>query len=75
MEPIYEMLNGRQVLKKWVPMLNTCDRPMCDACANHVGPDTDLCDEHNTEIAKVRSAQAEKLHQKRLRQMGLEDDS
>ena len=74
MEPIYGTLNGRRILKKWVPRLNTCDRPMCDACANHVEPDTDYCDFHNTEIARAESAKAEALHQERLRKMGMDDD-
>ena len=47
---------------------------MCDACANHVEPDTDYCDFHNTEIARAESTKAEALHQERLRKMGMEED-
>lgn len=73
MEPIFETMNGRRVLKRWIPSLNTCDRPMCDACANHVEPDTDYCDFHSNEIAKTRSAKAEELYRKMLRNLGMEE--
>jgi DNA helicase TIP49 (TBP-interacting protein) len=47
---------------------------MCDVCANHVEPDTDFCDFHNSEIARAESTKAEVLHRERLRKMGMEDD-
>ena len=33
------------------PSLNTCDKPMCDGCANSVGDDTDYCNEHYNEFS------------------------
>lgn len=65
---------GRKVGKIWIPSISTCDRPMCDACANHIDPDTDYCDEHNTEIARARSAKAEQLYQEQLRRLGIEEE-
>lgn len=68
-EPIYGIMNGRRIIKKWVASINTCDRPMCDTCANHTEPDTDYCDFHNTEIARMRSEKAEELYQEQLRML------
>lgn len=72
---------GRKVRKIWIPSIFTCDRPMCDACANHlprdaflVDHDIDYCDEHNTEIARARSAKAEQLYQEQLRRLGIEEE-
>lgn len=65
---------GRKLRKIWIPYLNTCDRPMCDACANHVDPDTDYCDEHNNELAIQRSLKAEALFQEQVRQFDMSDD-
>lgn len=39
----------------------TCDKPMCDACANHVGEDTDFCDEHNNEFSIFKTTQVERF--------------
>lgn len=33
----------------------TCDRPMCDVHAHHIGRDTDYCDEHNNEFSRKRT--------------------
>ncbi len=63
---------GNIVRKVWYPSMCTCDRPMCDSCANHIDPDTDFCDFHNSEIAKIRSEKAEHLYQKRILREGLE---
>lgn len=73
MEPIYGTMNGRRIIKKWVARIVTCDRPMCDTCANHIEPDTDYCDFHNSEIARMRSAKAEALYQEQLRRLDKDD--
>lgn len=65
--------HGHPKKTEWAS-INTCDRPMCDACANHIDPDTDFCDEHNTEIARARSAKAERLYQEQLRRLGIEEE-
>lgn len=51
------------------PSINTCDRPMCDECANHYGDDTDFCDEHNNELARKRTVEAERAFQNQLKRM------
>lgn len=63
---------GNKMKKVWVPYWNTCDRPMCDACANHVEPDTDYCDQHNNEFDIKMSTKAEKLFRKMLVEEGRE---
>jgi len=75
MKPIYDKdKHGNILRKRWIPNLNTCSRSLCDACAHHFAPDTDYCDLHSSRVARARSAKAERLHQERLRQMGLEDE-
>lgn len=56
------------------PSLDTCDRPMCDECANHYGEDTDFCDGHNNELARARTAKAEQLFQEQLKRLGIEEE-
>lgn len=64
---------GRKIKTEWAS-INTCDRPMCDACAHHNGEDTDFCDEHDTEIAKIRSAKAERIYHEQLCNLGIEEE-
>lgn len=55
--------------------LETCDKPMCDECANHVaGTDTDYCDEHNNQLSIYRSEQAERIHQERLKRLVISEE-
>lgn len=61
---------GNKLRKVWIPQLGTCDRPMCDECANHIEPDTDYCDFHNNEFDIKMSMKAEKLYQKMLEEEG-----
>lgn len=51
--------------------IDTCDKPMCDECANHVGEDTDYCDEHNNQMAIYRTEQGERVHKERLKKLGI----
>ena len=59
---------GRSVFKNGKPVkrphtsMNTCDRPMCDACSNRTG-DTDFCDEHNNEVCGEATRRSESLFQ------------
>lgn len=46
-------------------LLNLCDKEMCKKCANLVGEDTHVCDEHNHEVA-IRKA---KKLRKRLKKL------
>lgn len=46
---------------------STCDKPMCDECAHHIGKDTDYCDEHCNEFSQVRT-------DKENRRLGLETE-
>ena len=76
MEPSYlEDEYGNRLRKIWLPHMDTCNRPMCAACAHHYAPDTDYCDEHDNELARKRSAEAEKLFQEQLRALGIEEES
>lgn len=61
---------GRTITTEWAA-LDTCDKPMCDRCANHVGADTDFCDEHNNQIAMHKTEKAERIHQERLKDLGI----
>ena len=75
MEALYQTDDyGHKLRKRWVASIDTCSRPMCAACAHHYDPDTDFCDEHNSEIARVRSAKAEQLYQEQLRALGIEEE-
>lgn len=65
---------GRSRSYQWAS-IDTCDRPMCDECANHVGEDTDYCDEHFNELAMLRTRKADALHQEQLRRLGLFNDT
>lgn len=64
---------GRKIKTEWAS-IGTCDRPMCDACAHHYGEDTDFCDEHNTELARYRTAKAERIHKEQLKRLGIEEE-
>ena len=64
---------GRTVKTEW-HNLNTCDRPMCDDCTNHHEPDTDYCDLHGNEMARLRTAHAEVLYKKQLAKFGIEEE-
>ena len=39
-----------------LPNGKTCDKPMCNSCRNTIGPDLDVCREHNNpiDIAKTK---------------------
>jgi ribosomal protein L37E len=39
----------------------SCDIPMCRKCANHIGPDNDVCDHHFNEFS-VKKAQANRVN-------------
>jgi len=61
---------GRERTREWAA-LDTCHRPMCDECANHIGKDTDYCDEHNNQLAIYRTEQGERVHLERLKELGI----
>lgn len=64
---------GRERTTEWAA-IDTCDKPMCDECANHVGEDTDYCDEHYNQLAIHRTEQGERVHQERLKKLGISEE-
>lgn len=64
---------GRQITTEWAA-IETCDKPMCDQCANHVGEDTDFCDEHYNEISMLRTERADQVHKEQLKRLGIEEE-
>ena len=55
--------------------LDTCDKPMCDECTNHMGNDTDYCDEHNNQLVIHKTKQGERVHHKRLKELGITEEA
>ncbi len=51
--------------------IGTCDKPMCDECANHTGEDTDYCDEHYNQIAMYRTEQGDRVYKEQLQRLGI----
>lgn len=64
---------GRKTTSEWAS-INTCDRPMCDECANHVGEDIDYCDEHFNEFSMIKAERAERIHKERLQRLGISEE-
>lgn len=50
---------GRLRRAEWAS-IETCDRPMCD--------------EHDNEIARYRTAMAERIHKEQLKRLGIEEE-
>jgi hypothetical protein len=52
------------------PNIDTCDKPMCDDCANNIKDNFDLCNEHNykhcLEITRIADKAFEELCDKIL---------
>ncbi len=64
---------GRKITREWAS-IDTCDKPMCDDCANHMGQDTDFCDEHNNEMSLYKTTQAERVHKEQLKELGISEE-
>ena len=64
---------GREHTTEWAS-IRTCDKPMCDECTNHVGKDTDFCDEHYNEISMHRTERADQVHKEQLKRLGITEE-
>lgn len=64
---------GRKVTREWAS-IDTCDKPMCTDCANHMGEDTDFCDEHNNELSLYKTTQAERVHKEQLKELSISEE-
>lgn len=43
--------------------LNTCDKPMCAACAHHIEPDKDYCQEHSNELMLEHTRRSDVIYE------------
>lgn len=65
--------HGREKISEW-GSIYTCDKPMCDVCTNHIGEDTDFCDDHANELAMLRTAQGERVYNEQLKRLGIDEE-
>lgn len=46
--------------------LDTCDKPMCDDCTNHIEPDTDYCADHYNQFCIKKTKMSQGVYNKMI---------
>lgn len=65
--------HGDKYSHEWAS-LDTCDKPMCGECANLADLDTHYCDQHNDELSRYKTRNAERVHAERIKRLGIEEE-